>query len=928
MRRLSTPLLCVSNVLCLSLMLLAGCQEKTPAITPQKTPVTEVKATPAHTPAAPVTVVAHGINADRAHVAKLSNGMTVIAKRVPTAPVVSVRGYVRAGKLYEGRWLGCGLSHLLEHLVAKDALSETPDSEGSDAGSRTAEIGGQFNAYTTDSHACYYISAAANKVDLCIDMIVDQLAKPSFTRVDFEREHGVVQRELVMGKDNPMRILHGAHNANVYRTHPAAVPTIGFAAPLSKVTYEDIQAYHAKMYVPQGMVFVVVGDIDPAKAIARIVEKSAGFREGRSPEYVLPAVSPFSGIRRRVIPSDAYKETAEMLSFQTIPLIHDDLYALDVLSYILTNGQSSRLVREIQYQQKKVTKISSWSHTPAWGKGTFTVSFRTKPGQADIAEKAILAQLASICKTGVQADELARAKRQKIAGYVHSQQTMESIASTLATDCLATGDLAFSRSYTDNIQTVTAKQVQAAARKYLDAKTMTITRVVPASFEAKTKKTDDDPTKAAAAGPRTFTLPNGLRVVLMPSDSVKLVSMVLASKGGLLRETPATNGLGTLMARLSTRGAGKGERAKSADDIAKFFNEAGGSISGMCGDSTFVYSASVLSDRFDKALPIFADVIQSPSFSAKELDTLKPLAIASVRRVGESWFTQLNRFFRAKFFTDSPWQMLASGQVAVIEKATPQQLRAYHKESLRASDSVLAVYGDFDQAKTRQAIETLFAPLPKGKATLPAVVARTVAKDELHILPSETKQAGIILALPGTTVSNTKDRLPLMLIDTIISGYRLPSGWLHTELRGKQLVYVVHAFQKTGLAPGAFLAYAGTGPDKATEVVSILQKHFRRAADYKFTQAEMDQAITTIVTSVALQNQTLSALAMDAAVNELYGLGVDWTRTLDAKLRAITPAQVRAVAKQYFSSPLVTVVLTPKPEAFSDNSDKKEIGRE
>ncbi len=862
---------------------------------------------------APIRIVEHNRDESGAVLARLSNGMRVIVQAVHAAPVVHVRAYVGAGGLYEGPWLGCGLSHLCEHLVAEDSISgeDTPvRSPGPHAVNRMDVIGGQANAYTSATHTCYYISSVAEKVNESIDLIADQIARPHITRESFRREHGVVQRELEMGKDEPERVLYYTHQANLYLDHPAAVPVIGYPGPLSRVTYEDVLAYHRKMYVPQNVIFVVVGDIDAQQVMDRVVETMQGFAEGRQPVFTLPEVPRVSGVRRSICPSKLFRETAELISFQTIPLLDPDLYPLDVLSTILTRGQASRLVKTLQFEKRLVTAVDSFSDTPSWGKGALTISFRARPDQADAAEQALLDELRKVARDGVTPEELARAQRQMLADYVRRQQTMEDIAATLGSDLLVSGDPAFSKHYTDRIQQVAPEEVRAVARKYFRFSDYVVTRFVPpgAAPTVLPKATPNDAVRASV-----YTLPNGLKVVLRPSQEVGLVSMVLAAKGGLLHETPATNGIGSLMMALSTRGAGD----RSAEQIAAFFNHAGGSIGGLCGDNTYLWQASVLAEEFPEALEIFADVVLKPTFPETELANLRPLAEAAIRREEEHWSSQLVKFFREKFFTGSPWRMLPSGKMNVVHAASREQILAYHEQILRAGSSVLAVYGQFDLESTRAKLAKRFGAMPAGKAMLTIPPPRVIpATGETHVKKTATQQAGIIVASPAPVMENLDDRLPLILADTILSGYGLPNGWLHTELRGKKLVYVVHAYQKTGLAPGAFVVYAGTQPEKAPQVVEIIRKNLRRLTEYLPTRAELDRAIHSIVTAEILDNQTLSDLAMSAALNELYGLGVNWPRTLKAKLQAITPEQVRAVARKYLSGGLVVTVITPQPEQF------------
>jgi len=861
---------------------------------------------------------------DNTTVAHLGNGMTVIIKPTRTAPVVCVRAYVRTGGIYEGKWLGCGLSHLLEHLVAKEAVHDGAAKTVKQTKDRVTEIGGQSNAYTSLDHTCYYIAAASSKSADCIDVIADWMARAAITREDFKREHGVVQRELEMGKDSPSRQMWYAHSAGAFGTHPAAVPVIGFAKTLADVTHQDVLDYHKRTYIPQNMVFCVVGDVDADAALKQICKAFAGFNRGRQPRVILPDVPVPSGVKRSVQVHKALKDTMQEMSFQTIPLVHKDLYSLDVLSFILSAGKAGRLVRSVERDKQLVTSISSRSWTPPWGKGYFGISFRAEGDKADAAEKAIIAELKKVVAKGVSEEELARAKRQKIAEFVHSRQTAEDIAAGLATDYLSTGDVAFSKNYTQRIQDVTAAQVKAVAAKYFTFDQMAITRLVPPTTKAATGTGD----RKSTAGGDAVTFTTGrLKVVLQPSSAVGLVSMVFAVKGGVLAETPATNGMGKFMTSLSTRGT----ENFTATRIDEFFAQAGGSISGNCGNNAFYWQATVLDDSFAKALEIFSEVINKPKFEAAELDILRPKLLAGIKQTDESWFPQLQKFFRSKFFTGSPYRMLSVGSKDVVSAATARQVRDYYLAHIAPAGKVrgvLTVYGNFDPAETRRQVEKLFggANEPKVGDWNPRALnppPRKVGADgELHVRKTSNKVAAVVVAAPGMKATNLEDRFAITVLDTIISGYHLPSGWLHSELRGKQLVYVVHAYNWAGLAPGAFMTYAAGQPENAPKIVEIIRKNYRRAAKHVPTQRSVDLAVNSILTAELLGSQSMSELALSAALDELYGFGYDFRSKMEAHYRKVTPAEVARVARKYLAGAYVVTVTTPKPELFETENQE------
>lgn len=840
----------------------------------------------------------------------LPNGVTVLVRPSRTTPVVTVRGYVRSGGLYEGKYLGCGISHLTEHLVALGAEhlmeGQAPRAGGEpNVPDRVRQIGGQANAYTSLDHTCYYISAEASKAGECIDLIADWLARPQMTEADFKREHGVVQREIEMGKDDPGRQLWYAHAANLFGDHPAGVPVIGYLEPLSHLTFADVQDYHARSYVPQNMVFVIVGDVDVQACLQHVRKALGDLPRGRAVDLGLPPVPPVVGVRRRSLEMPALSETLQEISFQTIPLVHEDLYALDVLSDILAANPTSRLPERILRQRKLVTAIDTTSWTPPWGRGAFSVSFRCAPERADEAEAAILDELQAVAQRGVSRAELEQAKREKITQWVLSQQSVESQAATLSSDYLSTADAAFSADYTRRIQAVTAAQVRDVARRYLAPDRMVITRMTPPAMAAATLPAEAGRPQQA---PEAFTLSNGLRVILQPLPAPGgrgLVAMAMVTEGGLLLEDEETNGLGALMMALSIKGAGN----LSADAIAKAFH----TISGECGNNTFFWQATVLDDRFLPALEVFGQVVLRPTFSPQELDILRPAQLAAIERVDQEWSSRLNKLYRQQFFAHSAYAMLPVGRQDVVSAATPEQLAAHHRRCIKAGGSVLAICGQFDPAAARPAVERIFAAMPTGRVAMRLAPLRTVAPagEQYVVTVSDQPVAGVIVAAPGMKVSDVEDRIAIDVLDTILSGYQLPSGWLHDELRSKRLVYMVHAYNWPGLAPGAFVTIAACQPANAARVIGIIRDNLAKAANYLPSQQEVDEAVNVILTAEMLDTQSAASLALSSALDELYGLGYDWRRRMVAQYRAITPQDVRNVGAKYLGRGLVTVVTTP-----------------
>src|SRR5436190_20885509 len=160
-----------STLLLVTVSLFAGCHEPTrdlSATTAPSTAPARAQATPTASSAANYGLEKYRIvNQPDEIVSVLQNGATVIVKRVNT-PAVAVRAYTYTGGVYEGKWLGGGLSHLLEHLVAGGSNGRRSERENLDL---LQAIGNNSNAYTTDDHTCFFVNTTKPHLDEAVDLV-------------------------------------------------------------------------------------------------------------------------------------------------------------------------------------------------------------------------------------------------------------------------------------------------------------------------------------------------------------------------------------------------------------------------------------------------------------------------------------------------------------------------------------------------------------------------------------------------------------------------------------------------------------------------------------------------------------------------------------------------------------------------------------
>jgi zinc protease len=838
---------------------------------------------------------------------RLANGLRVVVRERRIGGVAAFRIYIGAGSLNEGEFTGAGISHILEHLVAG---GRTPTRSEEDVRAALDRIGAQTNAHTSKQFQCYHGQAAGEHVDELIAILADTVMNARFTEADFQREFEVVQREIERGDSNPGNRLWKLADAAFFLSHPARYPVIGYADNLRRLTYADLQKFYDRTFVPDNAVAVAVGDFS-ADAVVETIRKAMGAWPRRpSQPTVLPAREVQVAPRRAEEAMDV-AAVRGIIEFPTVPLTHPDLYPLDILAFVLGEGRASRLVSDLRDRRGLVQSIDVSSYTPAgYDGGRFAVIFQAEPDKAAAAERLILDHLARVVAEPVTAEELARAKRQKISEHAFGLEECEAVATDMGLNALLVGDPHFSDQYVARIQGVTVADVRRAAALYLRPQVVTVTRITPPPKAV----TAAESAAPATARPRVISrvLANGVRLLLCPIEGEPTVSIQMVMRGGLSIEDAKTAGTSSLMASLLM----KGTAHHTAQEIAQILDGMGAQMGTSAGRNTVYLSAKCLSGDFDRTWDLAAECLLAPAFRAEELEIARAQTLAGLAQMEDSPQGEAGLYFNRMFFKDSPYQFPVQGTPQIVRGLSRDDLAAWHKQVVAGNNLVIAVFGGFDLAAGAARVAKAVEGLPKNDAlAFPHDIApRKTDGREVHIKGTQKNAAIVYVAYPGTDIFNVRDRAPLELMDTVMSGYRMPGGWLHEELRGKGLVYEVHAFTMEGLRPGYFAAYAVCQPEKAAEVAGIIEKAMARARAEAFTAEQLAPARATVITAKQLGRETVSSWAFESAVNEALGLGHAFAQAEIENIRKASPDDVGRVARAYLKDPVI-VILTHDPKA-------------
>jgi len=829
------------------------------------------------------------------------NGLTVIVQENHSSPVVNVRCYVRAGSIYEGEYLGGGISHFIEHVIGDETKTRTMEQMEREVES----IGGGYNAYTTKDHACYFFETSRENFDKALELLADQMMNSTMPQDAVDTQQGVITREINMGYDEPGRRLYNLYGEMMFRIHPAKYPVIGYVEDFLQLTRDDVLDYYTRMYVPNNMVFVAVGDFDGEEAYAKIHETFKGFQRKPIELPTLPAEPPQLG-RREIREQRDLDMAYVLMGFHTVPLSHPDLYPLDLLSFILSEGNSSRLYKKLVDELGLAYSVGTSSHTPAYDAGNFSISLALDPANIDEAIRVVTDEIYRLAKEKVTGDELAKAKKLKTAEFHFGHQDMESIASSLGTSELTAGTPDFDQRYAERIQDVTADEITQVVRRYFYDDNLGIAILEP------TRETEPE-REAAVAGPdvgavERHVLPNGLTVLIKENHTTPIVSIGSYSLAGARVEDPSKAGAANFVAQMLPRGTKK----MSGDRISRELDSMGASFSCGANHTRIESDLTVLREDFPRALAILADMLQNPKFDPAEVEKERPLIQAQLLARGDDWTTDAMDRMLAELFKAHPYGRCPVGTSESVAALTAADLAAFHAAHVTAGNTVLTIFGDVQPAAALAAVTKAFEKWPSAVRERPEPVAEA-ERTEPERLTSyhERAQTVIFMGYHGMPY-DCQDRYAMDVLDGIISGINYPGGWLHTDLRGNSLVYVVHAYDWTGYDTGYFGVYAATYDEALEQALNIIDSHMKRIATDPVTDEELEHAKQLCIVMNETQRQTNSSQARDAGVSELYGLGFGYNADYGRKIAEVTREDVLRVAQKYLRNP-VTILRRPNP---------------
>ncbi|PIR20982.1 MAG: hypothetical protein COV45_03715 [Deltaproteobacteria bacterium CG11_big_fil_rev_8_21_14_0_20_47_16] len=831
----------------------------------------------------------------------LDNGLTIVLVENHTAPVISFNALVRVGSACETD-AEAGISHFIEHMLFKG----TPNYPVGEIAKRVEAAGGDINAYTSFDQTVYYINMASRYADTGLAILTDAIQHPLFDAEELSRESEVILEEIRRSKDSPEHEVSEKLFATHYGKHPYGRPIIGFEKTVKSFTRDSLVSYFNKWYVPTNMVFIVVGDFEPKEMLKKLAKAFSSTLHKDKPAHNMEQLTTPPQVTGTHIIHDTadIQATYFNLGF-TIPHFTDrDTATMDLLSQIMAGGESSRLEQVIRQKKHLVQQIYTYSFTPK-GAGIFIVGGLLQADKMEKTIDAIWQEISLLHTAPVSQEELDRAKLNLRSNRIYEKETVGGEAGKYASFLAVTDDANFEDQYYRWIEETSVEDLMDAAHRYLRPELMSGVILTPKGTPINTQnilklckspKSENANRAKTTAKPKAqiVKMPTGLRLVLIENHHLPMTSITLACMGGLRAETAANNGINTLISQSLT----KGTKSRNALQIAETIDAFAGSLNAFSGRNTIGLRCEFLSDKQDKALDLFFDVLKNPSFPAKEVENDKHDVLEAIKNQQDQLASLAFYHFCNTLYGAHPYGMRLLGTADVVKRLRPKHLADYFGRALQSKSAVLTIAGDFN---SRDMIELVRKQGRFGKGAalkVPKIAIPTHRKPQtVETIRSGKQQAHIVLGFLGAKFVSP-DYYPLLVLNQILAGQ---GGRLFLELRDKMsLAYTVSSSLQMGVDPGFFAVYIGTDPSKVDTAIAAMRQELNHMVTELVRPEELSRAQEYLIGSHALEQQRMSSLTGNYTFNLLYGLGPKNVEEHPKKVAAVTREQVLKAAKKYF----------------------------
>ncbi len=392
---------------------------------------------------------------------KLDNGLKIICLQKDDTPVVSVQVWYKTGSVNEHDGIR-GASHILEHMMFRG--SEKVASE--EHARRINDVGGHCNAFTAEDITSYINSVPKDHLTMVLELEADRMQNLTLDKELFETERKVIIEEYHTYMNNPVAKAFLEFRTTFYEDHPYQVSPLGTLQDIQSVSRDALESYYRRWYTPDNAILVVVGDFSSPDMLFNLIAEEFGkINSGKDTvnRTEIPLKSHSSRWMKRRVDFDV---PIVLTGYPTPASASEDALPLDILQVIISQGETSRMHKEIVRKQSLAVMAGGMNHfMKHTGMSLFFAAFTPDTSHKKI-EAAIKTQIETIKKDGISDKEIEKVKNITLTSRTFELFSAEHLCQRIGYSETVDGDYRNWVRKLEDLEKLTRDQLIEAARKY------------------------------------------------------------------------------------------------------------------------------------------------------------------------------------------------------------------------------------------------------------------------------------------------------------------------------------------------------------------------------------------------------------------------------------------------------------------------------
>ncbi|MEQ9591428.1 MAG: pitrilysin family protein [Cyclobacteriaceae bacterium] len=415
----------------------------------------------------------------------LDNGLHVILHQDNTTPIVAISVLYHVGSKNENPER-TGFAHFFEHLL----FEGSENIKRGEFDKYITNAGGTNNANTSNDRTFYYEILPSNQLELGLWLESERMMHARIDPEGVETQREVVKEEKRQRMDNqPYGSILTEILKRAYTVHPYRWPTIGSLDHLNAATLEEFIEFYETFYVPENATLSIAGDIDIPTAKESIAKYFKDIKKGGKPIPRPTIVEPEQKKEIRDVVFDNIQLPAVIQAYHMPAQGTQDAYALNMLSTVLSGGQSSRMYKSLVDEQKKAFVVQAFPFESEDPGLYITFGVVNVGVQVEDLEEAMDLEIKKVQEELITEKEFQKIRNQIESDFVQQNSSMVGIAGQLANYHVYYGDANLINTELERFMSVTREDMQRVARKYLTEENRVVLHYLPKSAQKKPEET-------------------------------------------------------------------------------------------------------------------------------------------------------------------------------------------------------------------------------------------------------------------------------------------------------------------------------------------------------------------------------------------------------------------------------------------------------